>query len=106
MRTPVYNDESDVKRDIKKLLKKYGIWYFMPSASEFGKSGIPDFICCVHGTLLAIEAKFGYNKPTEMQRDRINEINAAGGIAIWVNENRLHLLERLLQKLCSPTTNT
>ena len=90
------NSESDVKREVKKLLKLYGWWYFMPSASQYGTSGIPDFVCCKFSLLLAIEAKYGYNKPTDLQQTRMLEIRAAGGIAIWINENKLALLELML----------
>lgn len=90
------NGEDDVKREIKKLLKRHGWWYFMPAAGAFGKSGIPDFICCKDGKFLAIEAKFGYNKPKDTQKARMEEIRAAGGVAVWVNEDRLDTLDTVL----------
>ena len=93
------NSEDHVKREIKKLLKHYGWWYFMPAANQFGRSGIPDFICCKDGKFLAIEAKFGYNKPTDSQTDRMAEIRKAGGVAVWVNETKLDLLDSLLKAL-------
>lgn len=101
-RTPsisTYKDEGDVKREIKRLLKKYGWWFFMPNAGAFGTSGIPDFICLRDGVLLAIEAKFGYNKPSDLQQDRMAEIRAHGGHAIWINEHRLQSLETVLANL-------
>lgn len=71
----------------------------MPSASQYGTSGIPDFICCKFGRILTIETKFGYNKPTDLQKARMDEIRAAGGIAIWINETKLPKLEILLAML-------
>lgn len=94
-----YNGEDDVKDAIKKLLQKYGWWYFMPPASQFGSGGIPDFICCKDGRFLGIEAKFGNNKPTDRQHGKLEDIRRHGGIGIWVNETRLPLLEALLRKL-------
>ena len=94
-----YTSEADVKDAIKKLLKKYGWWFFMPAANQFGSSGIPDFVCCKTGRFLGIEAKFNKNKPSELQKDKMQAIRDHGGIAIWVNENRLYLLEALLRKL-------
>lgn len=93
------NSEADVKRYVKALLKAYKIWYFMPGATQFGKSGIPDFICCCKGKFFAIETKFGHNIPTDLQYTRMQEIRDGQGIAVWVNEDRLQLLERLLQRL-------
>lgn len=92
-------NEGDVKRAIKNLLKKYGWWFFMPKANQFGTNGIPDFVCLRGGTFLGIEAKFGYNKPSDLQEARMAEIRAAGGIAVWVNEDRLEALEKMLEKL-------
>jgi hypothetical protein len=71
----------------------------MPGATQYGKSGIPDFICCCDGLFFAIETKFGYNTPTELQYARMEEIRGAKGVAVWVNEDRLEGLERLLIRL-------
>lgn len=102
-RKPTHNNEGHVKRDIKKLLKKHGWWSFMPQGGKFGTNGIPDFICCKGGKFLAIEAKFGYNKPSDLQTARMNEIRAAGGIAVWVNETKLDTLDKLLETLDAST---
>jgi hypothetical protein len=79
-RTP----EAIVKDAIKKVLKEYNVWYFMPSANGFGKVGVPDFICCWKGRFLAIEAKAPgkINNTTANQKMRIQEINDAMGIAL------------------------
>lgn len=94
-----FSDEGDVKKVIKALLKKHGWWYFMPAANQFGRSGIPDFICLRNGVMLAIEAKFDRNKPSDLQQDRMKEIRQNGGYAVWVNENRLSDLDTLLGAL-------
>jgi Holliday junction resolvase len=99
MPTPTINNEAHVKREVKKLLREWGWWFFMPQAGQFGTSGIPDFMCCKYGRMLTIETKFGYNKPTDLQQARMDEIRRAGGIAIWVNETRLPRLELLLAAL-------
>lgn len=97
--TGAFKDEGDVKKAIKALLKKYGWWYYMPNAGAFGTSGIPDFVCLRNGVLLAIEAKFGYNKPSDLQETRMEEIREHGGFAIWINESRLDRLEIVLRDL-------
>lgn len=80
--------EGKVKAGIKAWLKARGIWYFMPPANGFGRSGVPDFVCCVHGRFLAIEAKAPgkRNNTTVNQDDRIAEIRAAHGVAIVVDD--------------------
>lgn len=91
-----FSDEGDVKKAIKALLKKHGWWYFMPKANQFGVNGIPDFICLKNGVFLGIEAKFGRNKPSDLQDSRMKEIRANGGYAVWINEARLEQLDKLL----------
>lgn len=97
--------ESYVKEKIKNLLKARKVWYFMPAMGQFGRAGVPDFICCVRGRLLAIEAKVGGNIPTELQYREIENINTAQGIAVVVNEHRLDALARLIDSMLeSPYT--
>lgn len=80
--------EGKVKDAIKKELKARNIWYFMPAANGFGKVGIPDIICCYQGKFLAIETKAPgkRNNTTPNQDARINEIRAAKGWALVVDD--------------------
>ena len=91
--------ESKVKDKIKKLLKAYGVYYFMPQGGYFGNIGVPDFVCCYHGLFLAIEAKAGDNQPTARQLEHINNIKNHGGRCLVINENNLKSLEDLLNVL-------
>lgn len=93
--------EAKVKDKIKKLVKKYGGYYAMPVMHGMAANGTPDFLCCINGWFLAIEAKAGKNKATDLQKIRLEEIRAAGGISIVVNENDLPRLDLLLAKLHS-----
>lgn len=80
--------EGKVKAAIKDWLKARGIWYFMPGANGYGRSGIPDFICCWNGKLLAIEAKAPgkLSNTSIMQDNEIAGIHNAGGIAVVVDD--------------------
>jgi len=91
--------EKKVKDKVVKLLKAYGIYYFFPATHGFGRSGVPDVICCVSGKFLAIECKAGDNKPTALQEREIAAIKAAGGIAVVVNELNLTMLAGLLKDM-------
>jgi uncharacterized protein YlzI (FlbEa/FlbD family) len=52
----------------------------------YGKGGIPDIICCLHGFFLAFEVKRpGIKKASELQQAVINKINTAKGKAFLVN---------------------
>jgi pantoate kinase len=89
--------EAKVKAKIKVILKVYDIYYAMPIGTGYGNSGVPDFLCCVRGRFLAIEAKAGKGKTTALQDKNIKQIIASGGLAIVVNEDNIEELESLLK---------
>lgn len=80
--------EAKVKAKIKAWLKERGIWYCMPIGTGYGASGVPDFICCAGGHLLAIEAKAPGKRrnTTDLQDIQLAAIQAAGGTAIVVDD--------------------
>jgi Holliday junction resolvase len=90
--------ESKVKLTVVKLLKQYGVYFFFPATHGYGRSGVPDIVCCINGKFLGIECKAGKNEPTALQQREINQIQAAGGMAMVVRED-LTLLEFLLKEL-------
>ena len=91
--------ESKVKKKIKDVLTKFGVYYAMPIGTSFGTSGVPDFLCCVKGRFLAIEAKAGKGKTTALQDKHLCSIHTAGGMAVIVNEDTLDSLEKLLASI-------
>ena len=84
--------EAKVKDLIKKILKEEGIYYAMPIGTGYGNSGVPDFLCCVQGKFVSIEAKAANNKPTELQLKNMRDIEAAGGLTIVINETSVAAL--------------
>jgi hypothetical protein len=82
-------NEADVKKIVKKIITKYGedIWYFMPPANGYGRSGIPDFMGTYKGMTFAIETKFGNNKPTSNQEREMNNL-AYCGAKVWLVSDR------------------
>lgn len=82
--------EGRVKDAVKAWLKSKGIWYCMPMGTGFGRSGIPDFICCMNGRFVAIETKAPgkRNNTTEAQDREIMGIHAAGGSALVIDDVR------------------
>ena len=91
--------EGKVKKKIKNILEELGMYYFMPPANGYGRAGIPDFIICSKGRLIAIESKAKNNKPTALQARELQRISDAGGVALVVNEDNLDSLKMELQKL-------
>ena len=88
--------EKKVKDKVVKILKAHGVYYFFPATHGFGRSGVPDIVCCVRGLFLAIECKAGKNKTTPLQDRELEAIAAAGGRSLVINEENIDLVERLI----------
>ena len=93
--------EAKVKAKIKAILKAHGAYFAMPIGSAFGNSGVPDFLCCVNGEFLGIEAKAGKGKTTALQAKHLEDIGKAGGRSLVINEEslRLGVLEAILENM-------
>lgn len=89
--------EAKVKEKIKKILKEHNVYFAMPMGTGYGNSGVPDFLCCVNGKFLAIEAKAGKGIPTALQEKNMRDIKAAGGLAMVVNENNFDFLNQTIK---------
>ena len=82
-RTP----EAITKQDIRRWLVEVGAWFFTPVNTGRGRMGIPDFICCIGGRFVAIEAKRAKGgRTTYHQEHEIELIQRAGGVALVVSD--------------------
>lgn len=75
------------ERDLQKLIKDYVISkgaYVenIHGGSIYQASGIPDLLVCYKGWFIGIEVKVGNNKPSEIQKVKLAQIQQAGGYAI------------------------
>jgi len=91
--------ESKVKAAVVKILKAHGAYYFFPATHGYGRSGVPDIVCCINGKFVAIECKAGKNEPTELQKREITLIQTAKGIAAVVRESNIELVEQIIKEL-------
>lgn len=91
--------EAKVKAKVVKILREEGVYYFFPATHGYGRSGVPDIICCVAGKFLGIECKAGKNKPTALQIHEIEQIRRAGGVAVIVNEDNWDSIRELVRTL-------
>lgn len=89
--------EALVKKKIRAILDGFSAYYAMPIGTGYGNSGVPDFLVCCNGRFIGIEAKAGTNKPTALQQHNIDRIFDAGGYALVINEDNLHVLTELLE---------
>jgi Holliday junction resolvase len=91
--------EKKVKNKVMKMLKEAGCYSFYASTGGYGKSGVPDIICCHRGQFLAIECKAGKNTTTALQDINIGAIIDAGGTALVINEDNLDTVRNILHTL-------
>ena len=87
--------EAKVKKKVVAILKKYEAYYFYPVTGGYGRSGVPDVIACHDGRFIGIECKAGSNKPTPLQQKNLDDIQAAGGVALVINEDNINAVEEL-----------
>ena len=88
--------EAKVKAKIKAILKAHNIYYAMPIGTGYGNSGVPDFLCCVNGRFVAIEAKAGKGTTTALQEKNLTNVRESGGLAMVVNETNIEDLQILI----------
>lgn len=91
--------EGLVKDKITKVLKEYGVYYFMPIGGMYSKVGVPDFIGCLNGRFVGIEAKAGKGTTTALQDRELRLIKEAGGVSLVVNENNIAELKQVLEEM-------
>lgn len=77
--------ESKITRSIMTYLKERGVWCFKVAGGPMQQRGVPDIICCVNGSFVALEVKRpGMGRLTELQALTIERIRDAGGVAEMV----------------------
>jgi hypothetical protein len=103
LRDPEKRYEADVLRDILKALRKHpkvarverrqsGVFQDGGRFVRVGRRGDPDIGGILKGgRTLGIEVKRPGEVPSEIQWQRINEINAAGGLAGWADSVEMAL---------------
>lgn len=75
----------------------------MPQSTNFGRNGIPDFICCLMGMFIGIEAKSSCtgHSWSIAQQDIATEINDVDGYYFLVDEDGLYSLFRELSMMAT-----
>lgn len=107
--------EGRVKKKIKEILKSYDIYFLMPATHGFGTSGDPDFILCLGGYFVSIEAKANCARhragemhngkrvktgaPTTLQQLRMEEIRKAGGVTLVIDEENVVNFETFIHEI-------
>jgi hypothetical protein len=88
--------EKDVKAEVKKLLTRHKWFWWMPGANGFGAQGVADFLALRDGVFMAVETKFGKNKPSQLQRAFLESVAAEDGFGLVVTETTLPVFAAFL----------
>lgn len=91
--------EGKVKEKIKQVLREHGAYYHMPVQNGMGKPSL-DFIGCINGRFIAVEAKAERGSLTLRQKATIADMEAAGAFVLviqGVDDPAFDQLERYLQ---------
>lgn len=90
---PERKKEESVKDKIKQILTDEKVHFRMPPANGYGKAGDFDFVCCVRGLYLGIEAKRDDKEaPTALQTDNAMDCIASGGVALLIHKDNIDVL--------------
>jgi hypothetical protein len=98
--------EARVKTKVKRILSHINAYNFSPMTAGYGRSGVPDIIACYGGRFIAVECKANGNKPTALQLDNLQDIEACGGMAFVVDENNINEFERTMYEFAKKNTNS
>lgn len=97
--------ESKVKAKVHALLKGVGAYAVNYIGGQYASNGTPDILACVGGRFVGIEVKAGYGKPTALQVRALRSIDAAGGLALCINEKTLEYLSECLHDIRKAESN-
>lgn len=89
VKTPL---EKAVKEQVKKILKEYDAYHFMPVSNGMGAPAL-DFIVCHKGRYLSIETKRLGLRATARQMNTMVKIAKAGGKAMVFDGSDAHIME-------------
>jgi len=91
--------EGRVKKAIRKVLDRYvDIYSYMPVPSGYGERTL-DYLLCVAGHFVAIEAKAPGKHPTKLQELCMADISAAGGTTFVIDSvDGTYELEKFLNE--------
>ncbi len=85
--------ESFVKKKVRQYLSERGAYRFSPVQMGIGSPTLDD-LCCIDGRFLGIEYKAPGKKLTPRQNLTMDQINEAGGAAIW-GDNAESIIEQI-----------
>jgi Holliday junction resolvase len=91
--------ENAVKLKVVKQLASVGAYYFFPATGGYGRSGVPDIVCCYKGRFVGIECKARGKRPTALQQSNLEDIVRHGGISVVVDESSVDSFKEIFLEI-------
>lgn len=80
--------EAKYQEQVLDYLKSRGAWCFTThGGSMFQVAGLPDVIAVYKGIFLGLELKTGNYQATELQKQKLNNIQDAGGVGLILRDD-------------------
>lgn len=95
-RRQAHGREAWVKKEVKKILNRHGLFFYMPSAAIYGRAGASDFFTWIpptgHGVLIETKAD-RTSEMTPLQKKFFVDAGRMGVSCIKVHRGNLDQLE-------------
>lgn len=91
-------NETQYTKKVNDLLKSRGAYFEKIWGGGMQSAGIPDILVCYKGIFIGLELKVGNNKPSELQKAKVQMIRNAGGVGAIVWDN-LEPIETILNTI-------
>lgn len=80
--------ESTYQEKVLSYLEERGAWCFTThGGSMYQVAGLPDVIACYRGFFLGLELKTGKYQATELQKQKLNNIQDSGGVGVILRDD-------------------
>ena len=100
-KTPEGLVKSDIAVILHRVAQEYPLSYHCPVPCGFGQAGVSDFVCCVAGRYLEIEAKSAVGEQSKLQKQHQAEVEASGGVYFCISPRNMEKLYDAIVKLAS-----
>lgn len=90
--------EAKVKAKVVDVLKSYGAYFFYPVTGGYGRSGVPDIVCCWKGRFMGIECKANGGVITALQMKNLNDIVTQKGISLVIDDTGVGVFVLLMNE--------
>jgi len=98
--------EKQFEKKVKQFLTDQGCWLLKTWSNGVQREGVPDLLVCCKGLFLGIELKAANGKPSTLQLWNIEQIRAAGGVALVLYPDQFENFKHMIMLLLSGNPNS